>query len=76
MQLRCMGRCEALVGFTGTTLVGSTGEAPKIIKCLRFLQPWVLVAGVGNDLANAVLCGILDGRKFAVVRFSRSEKID
>ena len=76
MQLRCTGSCEALVGFRCNRLVESTGEAPETKRFLWFLQPWESAAAVGNAVVNAfvnaALCGIYDGKKIAVVRFSMS----
>ena len=33
-------------------------------------QPWEFTAAVGNAVVNAVICGIYDDKKIAVVRFS------
>ena len=35
-------------------------------------QQWESAAAVDNAVVNAVLCGIYDGKKNAVVRFSMS----
>ena len=50
--------------------MGSTGEASETITFLGFLQPWESAATVGNAIINAVLCGIYDGKKIAIERFS------
>ena len=48
---------------------------PATVGCLSIpsisfilIQPWESVAAVGNAAVNAVLCGIYDAKKIAVVR--------
>ena len=37
---------------------------------LTFTQPCKSATAVGNAVVNAILCGIYDGKKIAMVRFS------
>ena len=36
------------------------------------IQSWESAATVGNAVVNAVVCGIYNGKKIAIVRFSMS----
>ena len=41
-------------------------------KHVTYIQPLESAAAVGNAVVNTVLCGIYDGKKIAVVKFSVS----